>query len=72
MITEVQKYYSGVLKNIGFAFLAPLGSMVFQLVVFSKGLLIKSIVLGIIFSVIGILLIYLGSLPIAEKVEDEY
>ena len=72
MITEVQKYYSSVLKNIGFAFLAPLGSIVFQLVVFSKGLLVKNVIMGIIFTGIGLLLIYLGSLPITERLDDEY
>ncbi len=38
MITEQQKYTAGILRNIGFALLAPLGSVVFQWVVFKKSL----------------------------------
>jgi|GEM_PF-2136094 len=71
MVNEVQKYYSGVLKNVGFAFHAPLASIVFQLIVFGKELIVKNFVMGIIFTGLGFLFIYLGSLPIKEKPDDE-
>ncbi len=68
MINEEQKYYSGVLRNIGFAFLAPFGSIIFQSIVFKKNVLLESdLIVGIIISVIGVLLIYFGAIPIKEK-----
>ena len=36
MVTEEQKYISGILKNIEFAFLSPVGAMAFQFLVFDK------------------------------------
>lgn len=36
MITEDKKYISSVLKNLGFAFLTPLGSVTFQYLVLKK------------------------------------
>ncbi len=38
MISEQQKYISGILRNLGFALLAPAGSIVFQQMVFQKAL----------------------------------
>lgn len=68
MITEEQRYYSGVLRNIGFAFLAPFGSIIFQSIVFKKNALLESnLIVGIIVSMIGVLLIYFGTLPIKDK-----
>lgn len=38
MISERQKYISGILRNLGFALLTPAGSIVFQQMVFQKAL----------------------------------
>ena len=67
MISEEQKYYSGVLRNIGFAFLTPFGSIIFQSIVFKKHVFDSNLIMGIIVSVIGITLIYFGTIPIQEK-----
>ena len=67
MTTEQQKYDSGIFKNIGLAFLAPIGSIVFQVVVFKKNLMDSNLTMGIIISVIGCILLYLGRVVIREK-----
>ena len=36
MITEGQRYISGIYKNLGFALLTPIGSIVFQALLFNK------------------------------------
>lgn len=60
MITEKQKYISSGLKNIGFAMLAPFGSILFQWIVSKGGAYFEhflhsvfSLLLGLIFMVIG-------------------
>lgn len=67
MITEQQKYDSGILKNIGFTFLAPLGSIIFQVIVFKKHFLESNVFMGIIVGVMGCILIYLGRNSVKEK-----
>ena len=67
MTTEQQKYDSGTLRNLGFAFLAPLGSIMFQAIVFKKNLLDGNLIMGIIVCVGGCLLLYLGRVFIREK-----
>ena len=67
MITEEQKYDSSTLKNIGFAFLAPLGSIAFQVIVFKKDFFDFNLFLGIIVSIVGAALIYLGRFVIKER-----
>ena len=36
MISEQQKYLSGTFKTFGFTFFAPIGSVLFQLLLFKK------------------------------------
>ena len=67
MVTEGQKYFSGILRNVGFAFLAPLGSLMFQTIVLKKGLLDGHFVWAMIVSLLGCLLFYFGYIPIKEK-----
>ena len=67
MVSEEQKYDSSVFKNIGFAFLAPIGSIVFQAVVFKKSFWDSYIIWGIMLSVIGFILIYLGRMSVKGK-----
>lgn len=67
MITEAQKYFSGILKNLGFAFLAPLGSIIFQVIVFKKSLLDGYFFWAMVISLLGCLFFYFGYIPIREK-----
>ena len=67
MTTEQQKYDSGLLRNLGFAFLAPLGSIAFQVIVFKKDFFDFNLLLGIIVSIVGAILIYLGRFIIKER-----
>jgi len=67
MLTEEQKYDSSILKNLGFAFLAPLGSIAFQVIVFKKDFFDFNLFLGIIVSTVGAILIYLGRFVIKER-----
>lgn len=67
MITEQQRYDSSILKSLGFAFLTPLGSIIFQEIVFNKSFLESNYVLGIIVLVVGSILIFLGRLQLMEK-----
>lgn len=60
MITEQQKYMSGIFRNIGFAFLAPFGSMVFQYLLFDKIFTIDKVTLCIIISLLSYFLFLLG------------
>ena len=67
MVSEEQKYDSNILRNIGFAFLAPLGSIAFQVIVFKKDFSDFNLFLGIIVSIVGTILIYLGRFVIKER-----
>ena len=67
MTTEQQKYDSGLLRNLGFAFLAPLGSIAFQVIVLKKDFSDFNLFLGIMVSIVGAILIYLGRFVIKER-----
>jgi len=67
MVTELQKYDSSIFKNLGLAFLTPIGSIVFQIIVFKKSFLDSNLTMGIIVCGIGCLLLYLGRIFIREK-----
>ena len=67
MITEEQKYFSGILKNLGFAFFTPIGSIMFQTIVFKKSPLEGYVFWAMLISLIGCLFFYLGYIPIKEK-----
>lgn len=70
MVTEQQKYDSGVLRNLGFAFLAPLGSIAFQFIVLKKHPLEGDLFLGIIVCIVGCIFLYLGRVVIKEKNDE--
>jgi hypothetical protein len=67
MVTELQKYDSGILRNLGFAFLAPVGSIAFQGIVFNKNIFNSQLFTSIIVCIIGCILLYLGRHPIQER-----
>ena len=67
VITEEQKYDSGIFRNIGFAFLAPIGSILFQGIVFKKDIFEGNLIVGIIVCVVGCFLLYLGRIAVREK-----
>lgn len=67
MITEEQKYDSNILKSIGFASLTPLGSILFQGIIFKKDIFDGNLTLGIIVCVIGCISLYLGRNAVKEK-----
>ena len=67
MTTEEQKYDSNILKSIGFAFLTPIGSILFQGIVFKKDIFEGNLTVGIIVCVIGCILLYLGRNAVKEK-----
>ena len=67
MVTELQKYDSGILRNLGFAFLAPVGSIAFQGIVFNKNIFDGQLFTSIIVCVIGCILLYLGRHAVKER-----
>ena len=67
MVTEGQKYFSGILRNLGFAFHAPLGSLLFQTIVLKKGLLDGYFYIAMLVSLLGCIFFYLGYIPIRGK-----
>lgn len=67
MVSEGRKYFSSVLKNVGFALLAPCASLVFQWLVFKKDLSNGHFYLTVLLSILGFVTIFLGYLPIKEK-----
>ena len=67
MITEKQKYLSGVYRNIGFALLAPFGSVLFQWFAFEKSPYFGHFVPAVIVSVLEILLIAVGYKILTES-----
>lgn len=67
MLNEQQKYDSGILRNLGFALLTPISSILFQGIVFKKDIFEGNIIVGIIVCVIGCALLYWGRMIIKEK-----
>jgi len=67
VITEGRKYFSGVLKNIGFALLTPCASLVFQWLVFKKDLNNGHFYLTVLLFVLGFITIFSGYIPVKEK-----
>lgn len=67
MITEEQKYFSVVLRNLGFAFLAPFGSIIFQWIVFKDGGYFEHFVYSVLVLILGGLCVYFGYRCIKEK-----
>ena len=67
MVSERRKYISGVLKNIGFALLVPLSSIVFQWIVFRKSLFFGHFSHAMILFIIAWLFIGAGFFVLREK-----
>ena len=67
MISEDKKYISGVLRTFGFAFFAPIGSILFQLLVFKKSLLDSYSLFSLLVSLVGALLLFIGYNIVKEK-----
>ena len=66
MITEEQKYVSGILKNLGFAFLSPIGAIVFQYLIFEKGFSGFRFLLCVLISSLSWMFFYMGYNKIKE------
>ena len=67
MVTEKQKYISGVWRNIGFALLTPLASIIFQWLVFQKYTSFQHLALTVIPFTSGWLFIAYGYILLGEK-----
>ena len=67
MISEKQKYVSGVLRNIGFGLLVPLSSIIFQWIVFRKSLFFGHSLTAVILFILAWLFIAIGYMVLEEK-----
>lgn len=67
MVTERQKYTSGVWRNIGFALLTPLASIAFQWLVFQKSTSFEHLGFTVIPFTAGWLFIAYGYILLGEK-----
>ena len=67
MATEKQKYISVSLRTGGFALFAPLGSIVFQWVVFKKDLFLGNFNAAVIIFLLGLIVMAIGYLILKEK-----
>lgn len=71
MITEDKKYLSSVLKTFGFAFFAPVGSVLFQLLLFRKSVFEGYFIFTMVSALIGFVLLYFGYNVVKEKIVHE-
>ena len=60
MITEDKKYVSGILRNVGFAFLSPVGGMAFQYLLFETKFTIINVLVCIVLALVGWIFFYMG------------
>lgn len=60
-------YLSGVFRNIGFAFFAPLGSLLFQWLVFRKNIFEGQFYFSSIVFIFGIIFILIGCIILKEE-----
>lgn len=67
MISEQQKYMASGFKNVGFALFAPLGSILFQWIVFQKGAYFEHFYYAVVSLLLGIILICIGYKFVEEK-----
>ena len=67
MITEGNKYISGMLRTIGLAFLAPIGSNAFQFLVFEKSIFAGHCLVSLLVCLFGWILIFLGYTYVKEN-----
>lgn len=66
MITEQQKYVSGVLRNVGFALMTPIASIAFQWLVFQKSTLLSYCAYSVIVFLLGWIFVAYGYLFLEE------
>lgn len=71
MITEEQKYISGIFRNLGFAFLAPFGSMVFQFLLLEKIFPVDKVLYCVLISFLSWFLFFIGYNTVKEKINDK-
>ena len=69
MITEQQKYLSGILKNIGFALLAPAASITFQWLVLQKGAYWEHFLHSVLVFLLGVGFLAAGFIILKEKLK---
>ncbi len=67
MITEEQKYISGIYRNIGFAFLSPVGALIFQYLISEKSFSVIRFLLCGLISAISWIFFYLGYNKVKER-----
>ena len=67
MLTEGNKYISGMLRTIGLTFLAPIGSNAFQFLVFEKSIFAGHCIISLLVCAIGWILIFLGYTYVKEN-----
>jgi len=70
VVTEQQKYISGIYRNIGFAFLSPTGVLILQYLVFEKNFSVIRFTLCILISTLSWIFFYMGYNEINEKIND--
>lgn len=68
MISEKQKYISGVWRNVGFALLTPSATIVFQRLVFEKNTAFNNFVITVIPFLLGWMFIAYGYILLKEKI----
>ena len=71
MITEDKRYFSSALKTFGFAFCTPIGSILFQLLLFRKSVFESYFIFTIVSALIGFLLLFFGYNIVKEKIIRE-
>lgn len=67
MVSEKQKYISGILRNVGFALLTPAASIVFQWTVFKKSLFLGHSLYAVISFTLAWVFIAGGYIALREK-----
>ena len=67
MVTEQQKYFSGVLRAVGFALLIPASTIALQWFLLKKEVFFEHFFYAVIPFLLGWLLIYYGYTTLKEK-----
>ena len=67
MISEQQKYFSGVLRTVGFALLAPASTLVFQWFILKEGAFFEHFFHAVIPFLLGWLVIFYGYIILKER-----
>ena len=70
MISEDKKYLSSIFRNLGFAPLAPIGSIAFQFLVFDKEFSTLKVALCLFVSLLSWLSFHIGYNYVKEKRND--